>query len=329
MQRHFAPALRRMAVLSAGLLAILAVASGPVAMAAPAAESPADKALATVPAWQFESNNASAAAGAAAVTLGDVNGDGFSDFAVGAPNFDGPGQNQTNGGAVFVFIGGATGPALAPPELLLGPRQLRRDRGAGRRRQRRRLPRPARRAPPRETAGPSSTSARRAGCRPPPSGVPPHRRLRPRRSSARASRPPATSTTTATTTSSSAPGERRRRRGLPVPRQRRRRRRRARTGTPAAAPAAPSARGRRRGRRQRRRLRRRHRRHARAVSGTTRRAQLYGDAVRLPRRPRASDGPDHADLQAPRSAPPSAPPWRAPATRTATATRTSSSARRL
>ncbi len=122
MQRHFAPALRRMAVLSAGLLAILAVASGPVAMAAPAAESPADKALATVPAWEFESNNASAAAGTAAVTLGDVNGDGFSDVAVGAPNFDGPGQNQTNGGAVFVFFGRATGPALAPDQSFFSDR---------------------------------------------------------------------------------------------------------------------------------------------------------------------------------------------------------------
>jgi hypothetical protein len=122
MQRHFAPALRRMAVLSAGLLAILAVASGPVAMAAPAAESPADKALATVPAWEFESNNASAAAGTAAVTLGDVNGDGFSDVAVGAPNFDGPGQNQTNGGAVFVFFGRTTGPALAPDQSFFSDR---------------------------------------------------------------------------------------------------------------------------------------------------------------------------------------------------------------
>lgn len=78
--------------------------------------SGAEKALSLVSGWLFESNNASANAGSAAVTLGDVNGDGFSDFAIGAPDYDGPGPGQTNGGAVFVFFGRQGGPHTAPDQ---------------------------------------------------------------------------------------------------------------------------------------------------------------------------------------------------------------------
>jgi hypothetical protein len=51
----------------------------------------------------FESNQAGAGLGAAVVGAGDVNGDGFSDVALGAPFFD---SGQTNEGGVFVFHGG-------------------------------------------------------------------------------------------------------------------------------------------------------------------------------------------------------------------------------
>ena len=51
----------------------------------------------------FESNQVGAGLGAAVVGAGDVNGDGFSDMALGAPFFD---SGQTNEGGVFVFHGG-------------------------------------------------------------------------------------------------------------------------------------------------------------------------------------------------------------------------------
>ena len=68
------------------------------------------------PAWSFEGGQIGASLGGV-TGLGDVNGDGFADFAVGAPSFD---NGQTNEGAVFVFHGSATGPGTVPVRTLEG-----------------------------------------------------------------------------------------------------------------------------------------------------------------------------------------------------------------
>src|SRR4029077_1970093 len=41
-------------------------------------------------------------------TAGDVNGDGYSDVIVGAPNFD---NGEADEGSAFVYLGSASGPA--------------------------------------------------------------------------------------------------------------------------------------------------------------------------------------------------------------------------
>jgi len=54
----------------------------------------------------LESNSDNARFGTQVAFVGDVNGDGFGDFAVGAPNHEVPGI--TNAGRAFLFLGGAT-----------------------------------------------------------------------------------------------------------------------------------------------------------------------------------------------------------------------------
>ncbi len=61
----------------------------------------------------------SAAFGQAVAALGDVDGDGFSDAAIGAPNFSSPEDRE---GAVFMFFGGRTGLAASPDVTLDSPR---------------------------------------------------------------------------------------------------------------------------------------------------------------------------------------------------------------
>ncbi|MEO8503968.1 MAG: integrin alpha [Acidobacteriota bacterium] len=56
----------------------------------------------------LESNQAGARLGASVAGIGDVNGDGFGDVAVGAPLYD---SGQTDEGAVFAFAGGGGGNA--------------------------------------------------------------------------------------------------------------------------------------------------------------------------------------------------------------------------
>src|SRR5262249_19356864 len=59
---------------------------------------------------QLEANQASASFGQSVASAGDVNGDGYADVIVGAPDYDiGP-----NEGAAFLFLGSATGTVAAP-----------------------------------------------------------------------------------------------------------------------------------------------------------------------------------------------------------------------
>ncbi|MFH0894906.1 MAG: gliding motility-associated C-terminal domain-containing protein [Bacteroidota bacterium] len=67
--------------------------------------------LSTTVAWSAESNQAWACIGFFVNTAGDVNGDGFSDFIVGAYNYD---NTFADEGVAYVYYGSATGPAAAP-----------------------------------------------------------------------------------------------------------------------------------------------------------------------------------------------------------------------
>jgi hypothetical protein len=67
--------------------------------------------LSTTPSWTAESNQAGAQFGNSVASAGDVNGDGFSDVIVGAPEFDSP---EANEGRVFVYHGSATGLSTTP-----------------------------------------------------------------------------------------------------------------------------------------------------------------------------------------------------------------------
>ncbi|HWN82357.1 MAG TPA: FG-GAP-like repeat-containing protein, partial [Candidatus Udaeobacter sp.] len=72
---------------------------------------------ALAPVWTGESNQANAAFGCAVSTSGDVNGDGFSDFLVGAKNYTGV---VAGSGRVYVQLGTATGVPVNPPTILEG-----------------------------------------------------------------------------------------------------------------------------------------------------------------------------------------------------------------
>jgi hypothetical protein len=72
---------------------------------------------ALTPVWTGESNQANAAFGGAVAAGGDVNGDGFSDFFVGAQNYT---NNVSNAGRVYVQLGTASGVPVNPPTILEG-----------------------------------------------------------------------------------------------------------------------------------------------------------------------------------------------------------------
>ncbi|HEV8324360.1 MAG TPA: FG-GAP-like repeat-containing protein [Myxococcota bacterium] len=61
--------------------------------------------------WTAESNQVSASFGYSVAFAGDVNGDGFGDFLVGAPYYD---NGQTDEGRALLFLGSASGPAASP-----------------------------------------------------------------------------------------------------------------------------------------------------------------------------------------------------------------------
>ncbi|MBP7149748.1 MAG: FG-GAP repeat protein, partial [Acidobacteria bacterium] len=65
--------------------------------------------LATTSGWNGEGNQASAYYGYALSSAGDVNGDGYSDIAVGAYSYD---NGEVNEGRVFVYHGSASGPEV-------------------------------------------------------------------------------------------------------------------------------------------------------------------------------------------------------------------------
>ncbi|MFN0242088.1 MAG: integrin alpha [Planctomycetota bacterium] len=67
--------------------------------------------LSATPDWTAESDQASAEFGSSVANCGDVDGDGFSDVAVGAPLFD---DGELDEGRAFAFFGSATGPSSAP-----------------------------------------------------------------------------------------------------------------------------------------------------------------------------------------------------------------------
>ncbi|MCB9165329.1 MAG: FG-GAP repeat protein [Flavobacteriales bacterium] len=61
-----------------------------------------------IPDWSAESDQASAHFGTSVGSAGDVNGDGYSEVIIGAPDFD---NGQTNEGRAYLFHGSATGPS--------------------------------------------------------------------------------------------------------------------------------------------------------------------------------------------------------------------------
>lgn len=69
------------------------------------------------PLWIAECDQAFAGFGTSVAILGDVNGDGFDDVAIGAPMFD---DSATDQGRVFVYFGGPSGPSVAPDWIYSG-----------------------------------------------------------------------------------------------------------------------------------------------------------------------------------------------------------------
>jgi hypothetical protein len=64
--------------------------------------------LALTASWTTESNQATAWYGRAVGTAGDVNGDGYDDILVGAPNYD---TGQADSGKAYAFYGSSSGPS--------------------------------------------------------------------------------------------------------------------------------------------------------------------------------------------------------------------------
>ena len=67
--------------------------------------------LSLTPDWTFTGTQASQAAGVKVAGIGDVNGDGFDDIAIGSTGWDGETADE---GIVYVFYGSAAGPAATP-----------------------------------------------------------------------------------------------------------------------------------------------------------------------------------------------------------------------
>ncbi|MBL8767652.1 MAG: FG-GAP repeat protein, partial [Planctomycetes bacterium] len=71
--------------------------------------------VASTSAWSAEGNQFGALFGSSVASAGDVNGDGFGDVIVGAPEINvAPGQGTTHEGQAYVYLGSATGLATTP-----------------------------------------------------------------------------------------------------------------------------------------------------------------------------------------------------------------------
>ncbi|HMB69616.1 MAG TPA: integrin alpha, partial [bacterium] len=71
------------------------------------------------PAWTSTGAFADTHYGASVAGAGDVNGDGYDDILIGAPDYEGI-TNPTNSGAFYLFLGSASGPAAAPDDAGFG-----------------------------------------------------------------------------------------------------------------------------------------------------------------------------------------------------------------
>ena len=67
--------------------------------------------LATIPAWTFETNSVEAQLGTSVASAGDVNGDGYHDVIVGAPEYS---NNEPVEGRAYLFLGSAAGLLASP-----------------------------------------------------------------------------------------------------------------------------------------------------------------------------------------------------------------------
>lgn len=65
--------------------------------------------IVTTPSFRGESNQSNAMMGTSVAGAGDINGDGYSDIIVGAPQYD---YYQTNDGRAYVYFGGTGNPSL-------------------------------------------------------------------------------------------------------------------------------------------------------------------------------------------------------------------------
>jgi hypothetical protein len=70
--------------------------------------------LSASPTWRAESGQADARFGSSVASAGDINGDGYADLIVGAPNFDNPATTTGNDGRAFVYLGSTQGPSSLP-----------------------------------------------------------------------------------------------------------------------------------------------------------------------------------------------------------------------
>ena len=67
--------------------------------------------LAATPTWSAAGQQDGALAGWSVAAAGDVNGDGYADIIIGAPQYD---RGQTEEGAAFLYTGGPDGPTTSP-----------------------------------------------------------------------------------------------------------------------------------------------------------------------------------------------------------------------
>ena len=77
--------------------------------------------LATTPGWAVESDKAEAKLGYSVATAGDVNGDGFADIIVGAPEYNGSAGGNT--GRAYVYYGSPAGPSVAEAWIVEGDQE--------------------------------------------------------------------------------------------------------------------------------------------------------------------------------------------------------------